>query len=134
MSDRSLRKYKKLKNFFKKIFSKLDLVISQSQKDLENFEKLGVKPNSISIDYSLKFSNFQNENHFETIEILPSRFEKKVIVCASTHPNEEAFLVETFLKLDSKKFHMVKLVLLDHLSKNNYENIFKKHISFTCCF
>ena len=88
MSDRSLRKYEKLKNFFKKIFSKLDLVISQSQKDSENFKKLGVTPNSISVDYSLKFSNFQNENHIETIEILPSRFEKKVIVCASTHPKE----------------------------------------------
>ena len=84
MSDRSLRKYKKLKNFFKKIFSKLDLVISQSQKDLENFEKLGVKPNSISVDYSLKFSNFQNENHFETIEILPSRFEKGYRMCKYT--------------------------------------------------
>ena len=130
MSDRSLRKYKKLKNFFKKIFSKLDLVISQSQKDLENFEKLGVKPNSISIDYSLKFSNFQNENHFETIEILPSRFEKKVIVCASTHPKEEAFLVETFLKLDSKKFHMVLIPRHIHRSSEISEILSSKKIDY----
>lgn len=130
MSDRSLRKYEKLKKFFKKIFSKLNLVISQSQKDLENFKKLGVDPSSISVDYSLKFSNFQNENHFETLEILPSRFEKKVIVCASTHPQEEAFLIEAFLKLDSEKFHMVLIPRHTHRSSEISEILSRKKINY----
>ena len=116
MSDKSLRKYDKLRTFFNKIFSKLTLVISQSQKDLENFVKLGVASEAISVDYSLKFSNFLNENHLKPIKAFPSQSEKKIIVCASTHPTEELFLINTFLRLDPKKFHMVLIPRHPHRS------------------
>ena len=129
MSDKSLLKYDKLRTFFNKIFSKLTLVVSQSQKDLENFVKLGVASEAISVDYSLKFSNFLNENYLEPIKAFPSASEKKIIVCASTHPTEELFLINTFLKLDPKKFHMVLIPRHPHRSSEISEILSERKIN-----
>ena len=129
MSDKSLRKYDKLRTFFNKIFSKLTLVVSQSQKDLENFVKLGVASEAISVDYSLKFSNFLNENYLVPIKAFPSPSEKKIIVCASTHPTEELFLINTFLRLDPKKFHMVLIPRHPHRSSEISEILSERKIN-----
>ena len=107
MSQKSLSKYQRFPKFFKKIFSKLNLVVAQSSSDLENFKKLGVDPKFISQDYSLKFSELSNKKRYETIKKIPSESSKKIIVCASTHPGEEVFLIKTFSKLDITKFHLV---------------------------
>ena len=107
MSQKSLSKYQRFPKFFKKIFSKLNLVVAQSLSDLENFKKLGVDTKFISQDYSLKFSELSNEKRYETIKKIPSESSKKIIVCASTHPGEEVFLIKTFSKLDITKFHLV---------------------------
>ena len=81
--------------------------MAQSKSDLENFKKLGVDSKSITEDYSLKFSNSSSEESFETIKKIPRESSKKIIVCASTHPNEEVFLIDSFSKLDNTKFHLV---------------------------
>ena len=106
----------RFKTFFKKIFSQLNLVISQSQKDLDNFVIAGVNPQNVFSDHSLKFSDSFPSNDLRKIEKIEDKKEKKIIVCASTHSREEIFLINAYKKLNDPNFHLVLIPRHPHRS------------------
>ena len=117
LSEKSLKKYQRFETFFKKIFSQLSLVISQSQKDLDNFVIAGVIPQKVFFDHSLKFSDLVSSNDLKEIEKTEDKKEKKIIVCASTHPKEEIFLINAYKKLNDSNFHLVLIPRHPHRSE-----------------
>ena len=117
LSEKSLKKYQRFKTFFKKIFSQLSLVISQSQKDSDNFVIAGVIPQKVFFDHSLKFSDLVSPNDSEKINKADDKKEKKIIVCASTHPKEEIFLINAYKKLNDSNFHLVLIPRHPHRSE-----------------
>ena len=117
LSEKSLKKYQRFETFFKKIFSQLSLVISQSQKDLDNFVIAGVIPQKVFFDHSLKFSDLVSSNGSKEINKADDKKEKKIIVCASTHPKEETFLVNAYKKLNDSNFHLVLIPRHPHRSE-----------------
>ena len=116
LSEKSLKKYQRFETFFKKIFSQLSLVISQSQKDSDNFVIAGVIPQKVFFDHSLKFSDLVSSNDSKEINKADDKKEKKIIVCASTHPKEEIFLVNAYKKLNDSNFHLVLIPRHPHRS------------------
>ena len=117
LSEKSLRKYQRFETFFKKIFSQLSLVISQSQKDSDNFVIAGVIPQKVFFDHSLKFSDSVSSNGSKEINKAYDKKEKKIIVCASTHPKEEIFLLNAYKKLNDSNFHLVLIPRHPHRSE-----------------
>ena len=117
LSEKSLKKYQRFETFFKKIFSQLSLVISQSQKDSDNFVIAGVIPQKVFFDHSLKFSDLVSSNDSKEINKAEDKKEKKIIVCASTHPKEEIFLVNAYKKLNDSNFHLVLIPRHPHRSE-----------------
>ena len=117
LSEKSLKKYQRFKTFFKKIFSQLSLVISQSQKDSDNFVIAGVIPQKVFFDHSLKFSDLVSSNDSKEINKAHDKKEKKIIVCASTHPKEEIFLINAYKKLNDSNFHLVLIPRHPHRSE-----------------
>ena len=117
LSEKSLKKYQRFETFFKKIFSQLSLVISQSQKDSDNFVIAGVIPQKVFFDYSLKFSDLVSPNDSKEINKADNKKEKKIIVCASTHPKEEIFLINAYKKLNDSNFHLVLIPRHPHRSE-----------------
>ena len=117
LSEKSLKKYQRFETFFKKIFSQLSLVVSQSQKDLENFVIAGVIPQKVFFDHSLKFSDLVSSNDSKEINKADDKKEKKIIVCASTHPKEEIFLINAYKKLNDSNFHLVLIPRHPHRSE-----------------
>ena len=117
LSEKSLKKYQRFETFFKKIFSQLSLVISQSQKDSDNFVIAGVIPQKVFFDHSLKFSDLVSSNGSKEINKADDKKEKKIIVCASTHPKEEIFLVNAYKKLNDSNFHLVLIPRHPHRSE-----------------
>ena len=117
LSEKSLKKYQRFETFFKKIFSQLSLVISQSQKDSDNFVVAGVIPHKVFFDHSLKFSDLVSSNDSKEINKADDKKEKKIIVCASTHPKEEIFLVNAYKKLNDSNFHLVLIPRHPHRSE-----------------
>jgi len=117
LSEKSLKKYQRFKTFFKKIFSQLSLVISQSQKDSDNFVIAGVIPQKVFFDHSLKFSDLVSPNDSKKINKADDKKEKKIIVCASTHPKEEIFLINAYKKLNDSNFHLVLIPRHPHRSE-----------------
>ena len=117
LSEKSLKKYQRFETFFKKIFSQLSLVISQSQKDSDNFVIAGVIPHKVFFDHSLKFSDLVSSNDSKEINKADDKKEKKIIVCASTHPKEEIFLINAYKKLNDSNFHLVLIPRHPHRSE-----------------
>ena len=117
LSEKSLKKYQRFETFFKKIFSQLSLVISQSQKDSDNFVVAGVIPQKVFFDHSLKFSDLVSSNDLKEINKADDKKEKKIIVCASTHPKEEIFLINAYKKLNDSNFHLVLIPRHPHRSE-----------------
>ena len=117
LSEKSLKKYQRFETFFKKIFSQLSLVISQSQKDSDNFVIAGVIPQKVFFDHSLKFSDLVSSNDSKEINKADNKKEKKIIVCASTHPKEEIFLINAYKKLNDSNFHLVLIPRHPHRSE-----------------
>ena len=117
LSEKSLKKYQRFETFFKKIFSQLSLVISQSQKDSDNFVIAGVIPQKVFFDHSLKFSDLVSSNDSKEINKADNKKEKKIIVCASTHPKEEIFLLNAYKKLNDSNFHLVLIPRHPHRSE-----------------
>ena len=117
LSKKSLKKYQRFETFFKKIFSQLSLVVSQSQKDSDNFVIAGVIPQKVFFDYSLKFSDLVSSNNSKEINKVDAKKGKKIIVCASTHPKEEIFLINAYKKLNDSNFHLVLIPRHPHRSE-----------------
>ena len=117
LSEKSLKKYQRFETFFKKIFSQLSLVISQSQKDSDNFVIAGVIPQKVFFDHSLKFSDLVSSNDSKEINKADHKKGKKIIVCASTHPKEEIFLINAYKKLNDSNFHLVLIPRHPHRSE-----------------
>jgi len=88
ISDNSYKNYMRTRWLYSFLFSFVDLVFCQSQKDKERLQKLGAK----NVKISPNIKSFQ--------KITPSiRYKKpkeKVITLASTHKTEEKLLLESF--------------------------------------
>ncbi|KAA6230040.1 3-deoxy-D-manno-octulosonic acid transferase [Campylobacter sp. LR264d] len=88
ISDNSYSSYKKFSFFYKKIFSYIDEIFVQSDKDKTRFSELGAK--NIKV-----FTNIKS-----TLKINPSKkytkFKEKLIIFASTHKGEEELLLQNF--------------------------------------
>lgn len=90
ISDRSLKSYMRMRWFYSTLFSLVDEVLAQSEVDKERLENLGAK----------NVSSFGNLKIFSTPQITQHYTKKRdVILCASSHKNEERLVLESFLPL-----------------------------------
>ena len=95
MSPRSERRYRKLAPLLRPLFSQLSLVALQEDQHRAIWQKLGVAPERIHLTGSLKFdpgSGHQPARRSEFEEILDSFGSGPVLLAASTHTGEEAWL------------------------------------------
>lgn len=104
LSNKSSKRYLRFKNFFKFIFSNIDLLLVQDQSHKNNFVKIIGNDSSIKITGSIKFDidspDFLNKDIKRYFYFLAS----------STHEGEEAVIIKVFLKL-RQKFNSLNLVL-----------------------
>ncbi len=95
MSDRSFPKYERMAWLYKQIFKHIDEVYAQSEIDRERLEKLGAK--NIRVIGNIKLSNIPKATKTLTKS-------KTLLICgASTHPTEEALILDAFVKLKQEE-------------------------------
>ena len=133
LSTKSLFNYQKLKSLSKETFSRINMIISQSKQDKDNFVALGANSHNVHIDSSLKFDalNFRSsESTFTYDENLIK--DKKIITCASTHPTEEKILLNSYLALNDDSVHLV--LVPRHPERANEVGDFLKKENITFSF
>ena len=95
MSDRSFPKYKRMAWLYKQIFKYIDEVYAQNEIDRERLARLGAK--NIQVIGNIKLSNIPKATKNLTKP-------KTLLICgASTHPTEEALILDAFVKLKQEE-------------------------------
>lgn len=101
ISSRSYPKYTRFARFYRRLFDSIDLVLAQSAADKARLESIGAKR-------ALDFGNLK----LLSTPAVHTRYKKPkelLLIGASTHPSEEALILDAFLAL--KKSESCKLVL-----------------------
>lgn len=88
ISDNSYKSYKRFAFFYKKIFENVDEVYAQSDKDASRLKELGAK--NIQV-----VGNIKNATTFKPNRTYQKPKDKRVIVLASTHKDEEKLLLNS---------------------------------------
>jgi len=102
LSDKSLRFYKLLPQVFFPIFKTLDLVLCQSPADSRKYLTMGVSKEKIFMTGNMKFSAIPSKSSKEALqfrELIGYKNSDLIIVCGSTHEEEEALLIAIFQEL-----------------------------------
>ncbi len=117
ITNKTFKRWEKVKNFSKQIFLKFDLCLSSSIETKSYLKKLGVKsPKFIG---NLKFS--QSENEIIGIEKNLKRFiNSKTTWCASsTHKTEELFCGLVHKTLKEKYKNLLTIIIPRHINRTS---------------
>jgi len=106
MSPRSFRGYKSIKPLFARLLSKLTLIGAQTQAEAESFKYLAGDGVPISVFGNLKYdwrANIDDEKCFQMKKDLGIGKNDLVLVAGSTHPGEEAVILNVYKHFQREK-------------------------------
>jgi len=115
ISEKSFKKWSKIKYFSKKIFNKLDLCLSSNLKTKKYLKTLGAK--NIKYLGNLKFTQFEEQT--SSINKTLEKFIKgRIIWCAaSTHFNEEHIIGQVHKNLKIKYPNLLTIIIPRHINR-----------------
>ncbi|HTY45900.1 MAG TPA: 3-deoxy-D-manno-octulosonic acid transferase [Patescibacteria group bacterium] len=101
ISDRSFRGYRRARWFLKPVLAKINLFCVQTDRDAERLMQLGVGKDAIRLGGNMKFDmTFQAAKTEGQVRAELGLAEgEKLLVAGSTHPGEEAVILEIYKKL-----------------------------------
>lgn len=104
LSARSAKRYKKLPAVFNLLFKNISYILTQTERDKNNFVKLGVQANKIEVTGSIKFDiQVKTEQIQQASELRKSLgSQRPVWIAASTHHGEDEQLLTAHKQLLEK--------------------------------
>ncbi|XVN42333.1 MAG: lipid IV(A) 3-deoxy-D-manno-octulosonic acid transferase [Candidatus Rickettsia vulgarisii] len=101
ISDKSFKRWQKFNSFFKEIVINFNQIIVQSNKDFQKYTGLGVTNNVINLG-NIKFANKPLAVNKDELAVLSQHFtNKKIIVFASTHLEDEQVVLKVIKPIKS---------------------------------
>ncbi len=98
LSQQSLKKYQLFSSLSNKTLNKLSLIATQNQNSAQRFIELGANKEKVIVTGNIKFDQVLNVNQ-KLLENLRKLTKKpKIVVFASTHKDEEAIILKSYLK------------------------------------
>ncbi len=117
ITNKTFRRWKKIPNFSRKIFSNFDLCLSSSKESYKYLKKLNFK--KVKFFGNLKYSQAESEN-LDINENLKNFLSSKKVWCASsTHDSEEIFIGQAHKILKKKVKNLVTIVIPRHIERCN---------------
>ncbi len=122
LSDHSCKNYHYLGKVFKDLIgNRAARFICQTQGDCNNFKKLGVSDDQLSVSGSIKFDIMPDSEGIEkgrkwrsNIEACSSKDRKFVLTVASTHQGEDEIILNCFTKLKQRFPELVMVLIPRH--------------------
>jgi 3-deoxy-D-manno-octulosonic-acid transferase len=105
LSQKSFDKYYRYPNFSKKVLSYFDFIATQNEKTTEYFQKLGGE--NIHTLPSIKFELNINLKQEVIEKIKTITKNRKFVICASTHADEEEQIIKAYLKNPIKQLLVI---------------------------
>lgn len=115
ISNRSYHRYLKFSFYYKKVFSHIDHVLSQTESDAIRLEKIGAK--NIRVFGNLKiFTPIQATTLYK-------KPKKLLLLAASTHAGEEKLILSIFLRLLQNEWKEKALLILAPRHPERFEEV-----------
>jgi len=126
LTNRSFKSYEKINKLILPSIQNIDYICAQDETSANNFKKLGLEKNKISV-----YGNIKNDIEYpRDLEKLSSEYSevlklnnKTVIIAASTHETEEKAIVESFIELKSKYSNLYLIIAPRH--PHRFQHIYK---------
>ncbi len=103
MSESSFSGYRKLSRFSCQLFQCFSKICVQTRKDASRFQKLGVLTENVLVTGNLKYDmplDIISEEELQDLKnMLLAKDHQQCIVAGSTHPGEEAILLDAFSQI-----------------------------------
>ncbi len=116
ISDRSFSRYSKIRPLIKRVFSKIELALAQTQEYAERFRIIGVPENKVVVTGSLKYDTAQIADKVEGSDILAAQLQPKtqnsklktnLWVAGATGPGEEEIILDVYKQLTQNELLLV---------------------------
>ncbi len=124
ISDRSFSRYSKIQPLIKRVFSKIELALAQTQEYAERFKIIGVPENKVVVTGSLKYDTAQITDKVEGTDVLATQLEAygirgmsdegrgtKLWVAGATGPGEEEIILDVFKELNKKDSELLLVIV-----------------------
>lgn len=112
LSERSFRRYSKVRTFLKRVLADIDRALMQGEADANRLISLGISADKTAVTGNLKFDQPLEINNNNLTEYFRNRFgidgKHPVIVVASTHHPEERAILESIL--DNRVKYMPRII------------------------
>ena len=118
LTNKSFKRWRKLKHFSTNLFRKFDMCFPQNHETSKRLKILGVK-NILNLG-NLKFSTSKKvERDFLKKKYLVFFRNKKILItAASTHYNEEDFIIKSHLYFKKKFKNIVSIIIPRHVERS----------------
>lgn len=118
ISDRSYRRFQRVKPVVRKILGKVSLFLVQTERERERLEELGIDSNLIQVTGNLKsevrlpsYTEIEMEKIKEALNIAEPR---KIVVAGSTRKGEEEVILEAFSIARKDRPHVLLILVPRH--------------------
>ncbi len=116
ITEKSFKRWKLVKNFAKKIFSKFDLCITSSKESESFLKELGAK--NVKNHGNLKFSQLKKSLNIElNTSFLEKIINRKIWCATSTHPSEEFLCAKAHLKIKENYKNILTIIIPRHINR-----------------
>ena len=116
ISDKSFSGYRKIKPFAKKIFSRISLVLAQTDEYAQRFRQLGTSNDKVVVTGSLKYDTAQISDKVNGSDILAAQLNignERLWVAGATGNEEEKKLLDVYIELKhQERFKDLRLVIV----------------------
>ena len=100
LSEKSFKRYLYIKNFMRRVLSRVELALMQEPDDAKRIIKLGMRTAKVKVTGNIKYDQKKALAESDLTEYLRRRFDVSkdapLIICASTHAPEEKWILEAF--------------------------------------
>lgn len=123
LSEKSLKRYKKIRFLTQRIMRKLDFILTQSTSDARHFADAGADPETIQCLGNMKFDNvkFSGRREDESPRMkLNWKFEPgdRIWIAGSTHEGEEKILMRAFRVLKNNHPELRLIIAPRHIERS----------------
>ncbi|MEW5895702.1 MAG: 3-deoxy-D-manno-octulosonic acid transferase [Candidatus Omnitrophota bacterium] len=115
ISDKSYRRYRRLRGVLKTVLSHVTRFAMQTPVDAQRIISIGADPKKVTVTGNMKFDDILSGQ--PAPERIFAREGARVIVAGSTYPGEEDILVKIFLKLKQKYQDIAMILAPRHIER-----------------
>lgn len=128
ISDRSFSRYIKIQSLIKRVFSKIELALAQTQEYAERFKIIGVPENKVVVTGSLKYDTAQIAEKVEGSDVLAEQLKQVgwavptnsndgvhstpcIWVAGATGPGEEEIILDVYKQLTQTEKNILLVIV-----------------------